>query len=37
MITDLASARIRVNPEECVQWLDDADVHIKRLLEGRAA
>lgn len=29
---ELAGAGILVNPEECVKWLDDADVSVRELM-----
>lgn len=31
---DDAAAGVVVNPEECIQWLDDSDVALKKLLQG---
>jgi len=30
----LANAGIQVNPEECVKWLDDSDVDLKKQISG---
>jgi hypothetical protein len=35
VLVDVATAGIKVNPEECIVWLDDADVPLRAELQQR--